>query len=377
MKKLLLLFAIIVFNQVLISQVRVEIIVVTTQLNENENIFIAGNVQQLGNWNPGIISLNKLDDSTWSKVFVFPINSVLGFKFTKGTWEKEALDQNGKIPGNTVIFATKDTILRYRVTKWSESSPDITGKITGQVKYHRSFNGKNILPRDIIVWLPPSYDSISNKSFPVLYMNDGQNIIDPYTSAIGVEWKLDETADSLIKTNVIQEIIIVGICNSNMRKTEYKSSPDGNNYMKFVVNELKPFIDNTYHTLPDRDNTAVAGSSSGGLISFMMLWEYSDIFSKAACLSPAFKIDDIDFVSTVIKYTGVKKDIKIYIDNGGIGIEKDLQPGIDEMLTALEEKGYEENKDLLWIKDSLAEHNESAWAKRVHKFLKFLFPYKN
>jgi len=376
MKKLLLLFTIIVFDQVIISQVRVEIYVVATQLMENENIFIAGNLPDFGNWNPGLISLDKLNDSTWNKVFTFLIKSTLEFKLTKGTWSKEALDLDGKIPGNTIFIVTKDTTITIRVTKWSDTHLNISGKITGQVKYHQFFPGQNILPRDIVVWLPPNYDSIPNKKYPVLYMQDGQNIFDATTSAIGIEWQVDETADSLIKSNAIEEIIIVGIYNTEMRGTEYNHTPVGYNYMKFIVNELKPFIDSTYHTLPDRDNTAVAGSSSGGLISFMLLWEYSDIFSKATCISPAFKIDDIDFVSPVKNFTGKKKDIKVYIDNGGIGLEKALQPGIDEMLIALKEKGFEENNDILWVNDSLAEHNESAWAKRVYKFLKFLFPYK-
>jgi|WetSurMetagenome_2_1015567.scaffolds.fasta_scaffold41499_2 predicted alpha/beta superfamily hydrolase len=376
MKKLLLLFTIIFINRVIISQVRIEIYVVAPQLNENENVFIGGNEVSLGNWNPGLISLDKLNDSTWNKVFAFPINSSLEFKFTKGTWGKEALNQNGKIPGNTTLIVTKDTTITIRVTKWSDAQSNISGKITGQVKYHRSFEGNNILPRDIVVWLPPSYDSIPNKKYPVLYMQDGQNIFDAATSAIGIEWQVDETVDSLIKSDAIEEIIIVGIYNTELRGTEYNHTPVGYNYMKFIVSELKPFIDSTYRTLPDRNNTAIAGSSSGGLISFMMLWEYSDIFSKAACVSSAFKFDDIDYVSTVKKYAGPKKEIKIYIDNGGIGLEKELQPGIDEMLIALKEKGFEENKDMLWVKDSLAEHNESAWAKRVYKYLKFLFPNK-
>ena len=131
-----------------------------------------------------------------------------------------------------------------------------------------------------------------------------------------------------------------------------------------------------YRTLPDKANTAICGSSSGGLISFKMLWEHSDIFSKAACLSPAFKIDKIDYVAPILDYLGAKKNIKIYIDNGGIGLEEQLQPGIDEMISGLIEKGYIENEDFLFVKDSLAVHNEAAWSKRVYRYLEFLFPIK-
>lgn len=377
MKKFLQIFILTIFNQLLFSQVKLDITVIAPGLSDAEKVFITGNQTALGNWNPGIISLDKANDSTWNKAFLFPIHSTLEFKFTKGSWGKEALDRDGKIPGNIILNIVKDTTVFLRVTNWSETLLNISGMITGNVNYHPSFAGKNLLPRDIIVWLSPSYDSLPDKKYPVLYMHDGQNIFDPSTSSFGVDWQIDETADSLIKANSIGEIIIVGIYNTYKRRIEYSYSDTGYFYMKFIVDELKPFIDSNYRTLIDRDNTAVCGSSLGGLISFMMLWEYSDIFSKAACFSPAFIMDstyNLDFVSPVKGYSGYKKDIKIFIYNGGVGLEEELQPGIDEMLAALKEKGYKLDKDILWIKDNSAEHNEAAWAKRVYKFLEFFFP---
>jgi hypothetical protein len=90
-------------------------------------------------------------------------------------------------------------------------------------------------------------------------------------------------------------------------------------------------------------------------------------------MSPAFKIAQLDFVSPVKNYNGLHKDFKVYIDNGGIALEEDLQPGIDEMLTALKEKGYKEGKDFLWVKDKEAQHSESAWALRIPNAFKWLF----
>jgi predicted alpha/beta superfamily hydrolase len=207
-------------------------------------------------------------------------------------------------------------------------------------------------------------------------VNDGQNIFDPYTSSFGIDWQIDEVADSLIRAKSIQKIIIVGIYNTVKRGSEYNDTKLGKAYLSFIIEELKPFIDRTYRTLPDSKNTAIAGSSGGGLISFILTWEYSDVFSKAACLSPAFKIQNIDYIAPVKNYMGAKKNIKIYIDIGGIGLEEKLQPGVDEMLSVLKEKGFVENEDLFFVKDPLAEHNEAAWSKRVYKFLEFLFPYK-
>ncbi len=156
-------------------------------------------------------------------------------------------------------------------------------------------------------------------------MHDGQNVFDPATSSFGYDWRADEVTDSLIKTGDINEIIIVAINNTVDRGKEYVHSNLGYAYMDFIVNKLKPFIDKQYRTLPDKENTAVCGASLGGLISLMLVWNYPQVFSKAACLSSAFKIDQLNYVDSVARYNGIKKDIKLYIDNGGIGLDAKLQ----------------------------------------------------
>lgn len=377
MKKLIFVFLVTLFLSVSLSkQVTVKIIVTTNNFFDSSKVYITGNDYQLGQWNPGIISLNKINDTTWSKSFDFPLYKDLEFKFTKGSWENEALDINGKNQENIKFKVIQDTSLFFRIDKWGHEVKLIKGQITGNVKYHLAFKGKDIAARDIIVWLPPSYDSLPNKKYPVLYMQDGQNIIDPKTSAFGIDWEMDETADSLITSKQMQEIIIVGIYNTKFRSYEYLNSDSGNAYISFILNKLKPFIDSTYRTLAESKNTAIGGSSSAGLISFLMVWEHPDIFSKAICFSPAFKIDDIDYVSEVQKYTGASKKISVYIYNGGMGLEVKLQPGIDEMIEVLEEKGFIENREYFITRDKLAEHNETAWAKQIAKALKSIFPYK-
>lgn len=375
MKKYFLLIWFISFAQIgLLAQAKINIQVITGTLTGDKNIFIAGSNQELGNWNADKIKLDKINDTTWSRTFYFEIGKTIEFKFTLGSWENEALDQNDKIPANFVIKILKDTSLVFGVNKWGSSKTKISGQVTGNVRYHKNFKGRNLLSRDIIVWLPPDYDSLADRYYPVLYMQDGQNIIDPATSAFGVDWQIDETADSLIKSKSIQSIIIVGIYNTQKRSKEYDDTELGHTYLKFIIEELKPYIDRNYNTLPDRKNTAIAGSSSGGLISFIMVWENDDVFSKAACLSTPFKISKMDYVAPVRTYSGARKNIKVYLDNGGIGLEQQLQPGIDEIISTLKYQGYIENKDFLWFNDQSAEHNESAWAKRVYRFLEFLFP---
>ncbi|MGA7837656.1 MAG: alpha/beta hydrolase-fold protein [Ignavibacteriaceae bacterium] len=242
-------------------------------------------------------------------------------------------------------------------------------KVTGKVRYHKNFYSKYLNnERDIIVWLPPSYKMKSQKKLPVLYMHDGQNIMDPDTSFAGVDWQVDETATKLIKENKIEEIIIVGIYNTPDRLQEYSDSETGNKYIQFIINELKPFIDSTYSTKPDKDNSAVMGSSMGGLISFLIAWKYTDVFSKAACLSSSFYYGDEKAIRLVKENSEEKKKFRIYIDHGEDGL-----PRGQKMFAALTEKGYVIGTDIDYYYAPYAEHNETAWAERLERPLMFLF----
>jgi predicted alpha/beta superfamily hydrolase len=194
-------------------------------------------------------------------------------------------------------------------------------------------------------------------------MHDGQNIIDPATSSFGVDWRIDESVDSLIQNKIIEPHIVVGIYNTKDRSQEYTPGEKGNSYMKFVADKLKPMIDLAYRTKPEALYTITGGSSAGGLISFMLAWEYPHVFSKAICMSPAFKIFNIDYVKTVLE-TKEKKPVYFYIDNGGIGLESQLQSGIDEMINALRSKGYQPGTDFYYFINLSAKHFEKDWGKR-------------
>lgn len=256
-------------------------------------------------------------------------------------------------------------------------SDGFQGQITGVVKYHPAVKSNDLLERNLIVWLPPNYDENPDQRYPVLYMHDGQNIFDPSTSFIGIDWQIDETADSLIRLGEIPPVIIVGIFNTSDRTVEYTPGEKGSAYMDFVVNTVKPLIDNTYRTQSERENTFVGGSSAGGIISFMLVWEYPEIFSKAICMSPAFRNPDgfnyqFNYVTTVQNTESVPDNVFFYMDNGGVDLEALLQPGIDEMLLALDAKGFRLDTDFVFVKDPEATHNEAAWAKRFPDALKII-----
>jgi hypothetical protein len=203
------------------SKVKVTFNVKTNGLSKDSVVYIVGSSKELGNWQPDSVALKKSEDGIWSRTILFEKGKSVEFKFTLGSWEKEALNPDGTIPQNHVLLVSGDTVLNYTVGSFNSGVRVIEGAITGEVSYFRKMKGDGINPRDIIVWLPPKYHTDISKRYPVLYMHDGQNIIDPATSSFGVDWGADETADSLISSGKMQSIIIVGIYNTKDRTAEY------------------------------------------------------------------------------------------------------------------------------------------------------------
>lgn len=349
--------------------VRLTFILTSPDLPSDAPVYITGSVEQLGSWNPGRVKMDAQGNHTWTKEITIDRPLSIEYKYTLGTWEREGADANGSPLSNFAVDASQDKTVRDTVLFWTKGPRRRVnhGQITGTVRYHRSLKGTGLQDRDLVVWLPPGYETDKTRRYPVLYMHDGQNIFDPVTSAFGVDWSIDETADDLTKKKLIDPLIVVGIYNTSDRMQEYTPGDKGTAYMNFVVNVVKPLIDSSYRTRPDRTHTIVGGSSAGGIISFMLVWEHTDIFSKAICMSPAFKSlspNGWDYTQTVRTSTRPKPPIFLYLDNGGIGLDSQLQPGIDAMLIALKAKGYRDQKDFIFLRDPTAKHSEADWAKR-------------
>lgn len=356
------------------DKVKLSFEVISPTLEDTSKIYIAGNVEELGGWNPGKIMLENNGNKTWNRTFEIVKGTRLEYKFTKGSWATEALGSDSSVSQNSVLVANHDTTVSVTIFNWRDKfNFKVKGQITGTVKYHKNFILLGLKSRDIFVWLPPNYEINIKKHYPVFYMHDGQNLVDPRTSNTFIDWQVDETADSLIRAGKVEPFIIVGINNTDDRGTEYNNTPLGKLYMRLIVEKIKPFIDKKYRTLPDAKHTAVGGSSMGGLISLICAWDYPNVFSKTACFSPAFLFRDFDYTKVIQDDKSQKKNLILYIDNGGVGLETVLQPGVDKMIEVLKEKGYKEGKDLFIFIDKNAEHNEAAWAKRVWKPIKIFF----
>lgn len=369
---------------------KIEFVVkVPSYTKTTDTIFISGNIPEFGNWSPGKISLNKISAYTYSWIFLIKKGTKAEFKFSRGGWDTVEKGRNGEEISNRTLIVTKDMRVELKIDNWADSiKTEKKHTLTGNIKYHENFYAKKLNnKRTIIVYLPPNYEKVKQKRYPVLYMHDGQNIFDDATSFIGVEWGVDETVEKLISDKKIKEIIVVGIYNNCDRANEYTPFNDkkhgggiADKYADFIINDLKPFIDKTYRTLPDRNNTAIMGSSLGGLVSLYIAWKHPETFAMSGVISPALWWAGYKIFNEIEKSTK-KNNIKIYLDMGtreGTTLESFNSAIIDarKMRDILLNKGFVLDKDLQYFEDEGAIHNESAWAKRVYRPLIFFFTIK-
>ena len=283
----------------------------------------------------------------------------------------------------------------------------------GQLVRYSMFKSEFVLPRNIDVWLPASYNP--KKKYAVLYMQDGQNLFDSTINGFNKqEWGVDETMTDLLNGGKIMDCIVVGIWNTgdhrygdyfpekpflNMLPEEktivlelgsrikyrkfQNEKPNSDNYLKFIVKELKPFIDSHYSTYKDRQHTFIGGSSMGGLISMYAVCEYPKIFGGAACLSTHWaglfvrKNNPVPpyFLSYLKTKAPSPKNHKLYFDFGTTTLDTLYEEHQRIADTILIQKGY----DFRLLKTQKFEgenHSEKAWAKRLKIPLLFLLEKK-
>ena len=338
---------------------------------ESEQLYLTGDIPGLCNWEVKCLKLEKIFERTFRKVINLKESaSRIDFKITKGSWNSQASSSSGRIyPNRKLELKEEDTQMVLNVANWSDRKPH---GVTGKLITYKNFKTTPLKEsKTVWVWLPPSYDSSPNKSYPVLYMHDGQNVFDPATSGFGNEWSVDEVMTELIKKRKIREAIVVASSSGSDRNGEYTYDRKGHQYAEFLTTNLKPFIDKNYCSLKDRDNTYIMGSSMGALISFTIMWKHSSVFSKAAAVSlPPFAHDDT--VLKWLKRTSLPSHpTKLYLDHGTAGQDKRYLEHVHRFIEVLKRKGYsKKNMDYQIV--PYADHTEVDWARRVHKPLLYL-----
>ncbi len=333
-----------------------------------DSIFIAGSFNR---WEPGneAYRLTRSGDKYSINIPGLAAGEYL-FKFTRGAWDKCEAAINGKSIDNRKLSLVSDTAVEISIDAWTDDFPAEPVKSTAgnsvQILDTAFFIPQLNRNRKVWIYLPPGYKN-SKKKYPVLYMQDGQNLFDDSTSFNG-EWGVDECLDSLYLDgrNVG---IVVGIENSPERLNEYApfeteniQHPEGEPYADFLALTLKPFIDKNFRTLPGKENAIIAGSSLGANISYYTMLRYPQVFGKGGMFSPALWI-----MPGLMKMT----DSLAYKINGQFFIYAGGQESETMILNSLklaDMLGDQSAGLIYFLSDPEGKHQEQYWRKWFGEF---------
>ncbi|MEQ1641828.1 MAG: alpha/beta hydrolase-fold protein [Pyrinomonadaceae bacterium] len=286
---------------------------------------------------------------------------------------------------------------------WLDCLAQLPSVSSGTLRRVERFPSNFVDPRNIDVWLPAGYST--RRKYAVLYMHDGQMLFDAATTWNKQEWRVDETVGPLIKDRKIREVIVVGIWNNgDYRHSEYypqktlnylptetrdhitkdslKNEARADNYLKFLVQELKPYIDKNFSTKKDRDNTLIMGSSMGGLISIYAICEYPNVFGGAAGVSthlpmvtdplvPGIEKVPSSFRQYLDRHLPSADTHRVYFDHGDKTLDA-LYPPLQKMVDdIMRSKGFTSKSWLTRVFPG-EDHSETSWAKRLDIPVRFL-----
>jgi len=347
------------------------------------NIYVVGT---FNNWNPGDASkiLSPIGGGQY-QIVLNPSVGELKFKFTRGSWATVEGNASGTyLPDRVFNYTGQPATLNLSILSWEDlgvSGGNGTAAPNVQILDNAFYIPQLDRNRRIWLYLPPDYQT-SSKKYPVLYMQDGQNLFDAQTSFSG-EWEVDESLNDL-HAQGDWGCIVVGIDNgAQYRIDEYSpwvnpqyGGGQGDTYVEFIVNTLKPYIDANFRTLPGRKTTGIAGSSLGGLIAMYAFSERQDIFAKAGILSPAFWFagnESANHVATHFK----QGNSRVYFlagadeeDNGSQSnyVVEDMQTVADAMGTA----GFSAGESSFNVIAD-GKHAEWFWAREFPEVYEWLF----
>lgn len=347
----------------------------------DQPLYLSGSEPALGNWDAAGIPLVRGPDAKYRATVQVTQGIEYSYKLTRGTWGTVEKGPRGEEIENRSLKCDQPQVVQAVVATWVDGGKAIPGRITtaGDIRLHKKFQSRILgNERTIVVYLPPGYEHSADARYPVLYMQDGQNLFDEGTSYAGVEWKLDEAAQMLISEGKIKPIIIVGIYNTPDRTAEFTPPPWGRAglYGRFIVEELKPFVDRTYRTLPDRANAAIGGSSLGALATLFIAKANKDVFSQIAILTPFLRIDGKPVVDSPVD-VGALKNTRVWLDMGPSPAKN--YPGDDPLGDArglvkqFDAAGLKRDVDYRYVEVPDGEHSESSWQLRAPQVLMFLF----
>lgn len=379
-------------------------------------VYLTGNLDELGPWNPSALAMEG-EGRERVAVVRAPVGTRIEYKVTLGSWDREAVGASGAPMPNSVVDVDGDEDTTIVVADFKRGVDayieDWQGAgVTGRLDYWRDVTSAHLeLSRNVVIWTPPQYEADPRARFPVIYMQDGQNLFDPRIAYAGVDWGVDETIVRLAGEGAIEPAIVVGVWSTTARRFEYAPAgvlaamsddvkamaasefPEelrtGDAYIRFLAEELKPRVDATYRTRTGPESTFLIGSSMGALISVYGMAERPDVFGGAAGISMHWPVatSEENFlaraqtwrpaISAAFERYFLSKRIdpathRLWVDHGTGFLDTYYTPYQEAMLPVLRRLGYIEGVSLEARVYPGADHNEAAWRARLHEPLTFL-----
>ena len=330
---------------------------------KSSKIFMTGD---FCDWKVRCVQLLRLNEFSFGTGLSSAMRSS-SFKISRGSWESEAANSWGEALPNLHWHSFRQEVgsVILDVVNWKDLGELKTVGTFVEIDSLDSPQLDNARPMS--VWLPPGYDEETNRRYPVIYMHDGQNVFDPRKASFGVDWSVDDVLTQMIYSGAATPTIVVGV-HHKVRGREYNDEDLGRLYSRFLVETVKPYIDENFRTRPDRRHTLLMGSSFGGVISLTTLFRYPYVFSKAAALS----IKSHGFRSMLDRFltrVNPPQNVSLYMDNGDSGIDSSYVTPNRQFASTLRSYGF---TNFVHREFSYADHNETAWARRLHIPLTFL-----
>ena len=347
---------------------------------QDQVIYLAGS-GPLGAWDAAGIALSAAEDGQHRATVDLIKGVEYSFKVTRGTWGTVEVHGDDTDVANRAVRAGEPTRVDVAVEAWRDKGQSVPGRITltGDMREHKAIPMPPLPTRDLIVYLPPGYETDAERRYPVLYLQDGRNLFDESTAYAGIEWRVDETAQRMIEAGLIKPVIIVGVSNTEDRTAEFTpgtssqadSPPDkqgendfgslapvarGDAYADAMVEVIKPFIDEHYRTLPGPEHTAAGGAGLGAIITLHTIDRHPGVFDAAVALSPFDWGGDPSLLAPPDE-AGPASVTQYWTDSAALG----------EMLA-------QRGAALKVVPAADETRNESHWRTSVQHFLLWLYP---
>lgn len=374
--RLLSILAFICLSANIFAQLTIKITAIPPSTPANEPIHIAGTFQ---NWDPADPNyiLTDLGNSQFQITITPPIGLVK-YKFTRGSWATvEGTATGGFLPDREYNYTGGLDTVAVQIAGWEGLGQNSTAAPNVHLLSANFYMPQLDRYRRILIYLPPDYET-SQKHYPVMYMHDAQNLFDAATSFSG-EWEVDESLNALFDQGDYG-CIVVGIDNGGALRidelapwvnTTYNEGGEGAQYINFIVETLKPYVDQNYRTLSGRNYTAIMGSSLGGLVSQYAIMQHQNVFSKAGDLSPAYWFNDPDIYNHS-ENTAKTGPLKIYQYAGQQEDNGSVVAAMNQMESVLLNNGFGVGELYKSVNPS-GQHSEPYWREEFPEAYKWLF----